>query len=773
MNKKNWLIAGLSLVMAASLGVGISACGDEKNPAPPPHTHAYTEWQHTETEHWKICPDDGAVDPAGKSAHNFVDGNCECGVQEEEEHTHAFTEWRHDETEHWMVCPDDGEIWAQGKAAHDFTNGDCVCGAKKPAETHTCTYDAWDWDDTQHWKYCDEHGTDKSHIDESTRADHHFVEGVCECGATEPTPPAVQLDNREFWVTGSGAGDLKNCSWEELKDTFKLTKEPQADAEGFTLYTIQFKIYAGGDNFKIRQDERNDMGGLVWTDGTYFGLSEIRGNDGTFVDAGNFNIGVAKGKDGIYKFTVHTKPAPADWADNYVSFELVQAVEPLAQTEDIYIVGPLKQYPTNAWPSAAKNGVEKDCVHLEFDGEKTWSATVRLQTVDAWKLYNAVNGKYIPDPGENVKVTKNGDWKISWVVGTNTVKMEAVAHTHYYNVDGHDTEQHYKQCWLDSEIDASSREDHVYDNDQDATCNTCGFERHVHKYTEWGKNETQHWMQCPDDGTIDDSTKADHVYDQEGNKCICGQEQGETCKHDGRINFKYTASDAPAIQADGGTLHGTCGICGEEVDVAYDVGVEKFSKFSVSSQVVPTVLEVGKKYYGETATNRSGFIGVSFGLKVPEGAGSLVIKFYTIVEGSTDVKVPANLGGIAISDQNYLESGLKVQTTNPEGDVNAPYFFIYQNKYMTEEAQTKWQDRITSDCINPAGTDTGTKASGRLAMTSVSVSYTAEDTDRYFYCELETRTGTRVLIDVDFVPAAAAAVVAPQEVAMLPDGKNN
>ncbi len=646
---------------------------------------------------------------------------------------------------------------------------------------HTHTYDAWDHDATQHWKYCDEHGTDKSNIDETTRANHTFKNSTCECGATEGTvdpddpgddTPDADLDTREFWVTGSGAGDLKNCSWEELKSNFKLTKQPHKDAEGFTLYTIQFQIYAGGDNFKIRQDIRNSSGGLEWTDGTYFGLNDIRNAAGTFEDGGNFNVAVAKGKDGIYKFTVHTKPAPAPWTDNYVSFELIEPVEPLAQTEDIYIVGPLKQYPTNAWPSAAKNGVDKDCIHLEFDGDKKWSATVRLQTVDAWKLYNKVNGKYIPDPGDNLKVTKNGDWKISWTVGSNTVQMQSVTHEHYYNVDGHDTEQHYKQCWLDNEIDAESRENHKYDDEQDATCNTCGYERHVHKYTEWGKNETQHWMQCPDDGAVDASTRENHTFDPDTKKCECGQEQGAACKHDGKINFSYTTADAPAITADGGTLHGTCGTCGEEVDVTYDVGVEKFSKFSVSSQVVPTVLEVGKKYYGETATNRSGFIGVSFGLKVPEGAGSLVIKLYTIVEGSTDTKVPANLGGIAISDQDYLTSGLTVQTTDPEGKENAPYFFIYQNKYMTEEAQTQWQSRITSDCINPAGTDTGSKASGRLAMTSVSVSYTAEDTDRYFYCELETRTGTRVLIDVSFVAAPAAASVAPQEVALLPERKD-
>ncbi len=93
MNKQKWLIVGLSLAMAASLGVGISACGGEKDPDTPGHTHEYTQWEHSDTQHW-------------------------------------------------MVCPDDGEIWAQGKQAHDFTNGDCVCGAKKPGEGGDETPDA-------------------------------------------------------------------------------------------------------------------------------------------------------------------------------------------------------------------------------------------------------------------------------------------------------------------------------------------------------------------------------------------------------------------------------------------------------------------------------------------------------------------------------------------------------------------------------------------------------------------------------------------------------
>ncbi len=83
MDKQKWLIAGLSLVMAASLGVGISACGGEQE-----HTHTYDAWDHSETQHWKYCDEHG---------------------------------------------DDKSNIDETTRADHDFSSGDCVCGAKKPA----------------------------------------------------------------------------------------------------------------------------------------------------------------------------------------------------------------------------------------------------------------------------------------------------------------------------------------------------------------------------------------------------------------------------------------------------------------------------------------------------------------------------------------------------------------------------------------------------------------------------------------------------------------
>lgn len=72
MNKKiKWAIPFAVLALTCGIAAG---CGSGK------HTHSYTKWdQGNETQHWKVCPDDGAIDENSKADHNFVDGVCECG----------------------------------------------------------------------------------------------------------------------------------------------------------------------------------------------------------------------------------------------------------------------------------------------------------------------------------------------------------------------------------------------------------------------------------------------------------------------------------------------------------------------------------------------------------------------------------------------------------------------------------------------------------------------------------------------------------------------
>ena len=76
---KKLLVPVIALTCVATGGV-LTACGD--NGGEEQHTHSYTQWAHDEEQHWKVCPDDGAIDESTREDHIFVAGECECGAEE-------------------------------------------------------------------------------------------------------------------------------------------------------------------------------------------------------------------------------------------------------------------------------------------------------------------------------------------------------------------------------------------------------------------------------------------------------------------------------------------------------------------------------------------------------------------------------------------------------------------------------------------------------------------------------------------------------------------
>ncbi len=643
MNTKKWLTLGLTVALAGCLGWAVAACAptEPNNPNDPdnpstPHTHTFTGWDHSDTEHWRVCPDDGEIDVSTRASHVFTNGTCECGMKEAD------------------ITPDEGR------------------------------------------------------------------------------------DTRSFWVVGSGAGDLSKCSFTELKSNFRLTKQPKKDANGFTVYTTSVLTLYAGDTMKIVQD-------LDWDDGLgYFGVSNIKNNDGSFIDGGTGNISPAKGKDGKYIFTVRTK-ADIPFSQCTLEFRLIEPVEPLKNTEEIYIVG-LLQYCDTQWPD---NGSVTGCKKLDYDeatGE--WSITLRLggyregttlYKTDEFKLYNAVNGKYYPDGTNNNKLVRgeadftdptskkeykaSGDYKISWKTGDTDITLTKLEHTHVFDRMTSDAEQHWTVCWLDdTQKPDTTREDHLWENDDDTKCDKCGRTRHVHKYTQQMYDDTQHWMECPTDhaidpehpktahtidpethtcecgyeehtheytkwehdakqhwkvcpkdneidpetpkaehsfdpdthtcecgyehtheytkynyndqehwkecptdGVIDDETRASHTFDQEGDKCVCGMGKPD-CDHSKGYAFEY--DELPAAEADGGTLDKFCPDCRGKQTVTYSKGFTGDGDFSN----IGTVGEISVGTYYFTTGNKS----QALGMKITE-AGTYTLTFEEVCDlGETD-----------------------------------------------------------------------------------------------------------------------------------------
>ena len=107
----------------------------------------------------------------------------------------------------------------------------------------------------------------------------------------------------------------------------------------------------------------------------------------------------------------------------------------------------------------------------------------------------------------------------------------APVHNHTYGDWSSDSTEHWHECTDENCPDRlgsiTDRASHIYDNDEDATCNECGYVRginppdpsHVHTYGDWSSDSTEHWHECTDEncpdrlGSITD--RAAHIYDNE------------------------------------------------------------------------------------------------------------------------------------------------------------------------------------------------------------------------------------------------------------------
>ena len=115
------------------------------------------------------------------------------------------------------------------------------------------------------------------------------------------------------------------------------------------------------------------------------------------------------------------------------------------------------------------------------------------------------------------------------------------AHKHSYGDWRKDGTNHWHEC---TDADCPNRNEsitdkaaHIYTDDADTTCDTCGYERsvtppsHEHSYGDWSKDGTSHWHECTDDDcpnreeSITD--KAAHIYtDDTDTTCdTCGYER--------------------------------------------------------------------------------------------------------------------------------------------------------------------------------------------------------------------------------------------------------
>ena len=127
------------------------------------------------------------------------------------------------------------------------------------------------------------------------------------------------------------------------------------------------------------------------------------------------------------------------------------------------------------------------------------------------------------------------------------VKIQASGHSPSAEWKNDGT-NHWHECANCGLVIDDSKSSHDYDNDEDTTCNTCGYVRtitpaaHTHTYgTEWEKDKDCHWHECTDENCAD---TANSVKDKQAHT------YGE-----------WTETKAPTEKEAGEKEH-TCTVCG-------------------------------------------------------------------------------------------------------------------------------------------------------------------------------------------------------------------
>ena len=151
-----------------------------------------------------------------------------------------------------------------------------------------------------------------------------------------------------------------------------------------------------------------------------------------------WNIILAPGMDGVYKITYTTYPASP--AYNQITYELVEKVEPLTKTHDMYLVGTF-----NEWGTTVESGL---LPLNESEDKKSWTGTLTVteSMLADWtetdpanttgvkcaaiKVYNLVNGDWIGYAGQNLFLPL-GTYSIKYDVETNSFEY---AQCDYYIV---------------------------------------------------------------------------------------------------------------------------------------------------------------------------------------------------------------------------------------------------------------------------------------------------------------------------------------------------
>ncbi len=431
----------------------------------PPHTHDFG-WDFDAFAHWQEC---SCGEKTVAEAHSYdgdQDAECNiCGYEREISHTHDFgTDWESDAFNHWHKCSTCGAKTAE--AAHSYGDDQdttCnICGYVRDL-SHTHWYsNSWESDTFSHWHEC-------SCGARSAEAAHVYDNDLdTECNICK-FKREISHVHQGVLVSGTPA----TCTQEGSKAYYTCTCEQAFEDEACT------KPIEDLDSWKVIPATDH-----TWTESYLAENADAQKH---------YHVCAVCGARDAGEDHTWNADAATEQVNKHCTVCGYVAEAPTGHTHAGTLVSGTpatctqegsKEYYICTCQQAFE---DEDCTKLitDLDSWKviqpahTWSDTYLAANADAEKHYHVCTVCNAKDEGEahtwNANAATETHDKHCIICGY--VAEEQLEHTHTYGTEWKsDADTHWHECSCGEKADIAA---HSYDNDQDSTCNICGYERQI------------------------------------------------------------------------------------------------------------------------------------------------------------------------------------------------------------------------------------------------------------------------------------------------------
>lgn len=243
---------------------------------------------------------------------------------------------------------------------------------------------------------------------------------MLKANAQEEPEPEPELPAKGWYIVGNGAGYLKDCSWTEFVEKYRVSDTFAGD------FTLPEMLMYPGDAFKLLYTDgtKETPDDTKWTADVVAQFDNIADNTALdFADGGLGNIEAVV--SGYYTFKVSVIEIPEMQPIIELTYSRSDVEPPDITLYEMYVVGTIASHPTNNWPSLTD--VATNCIKLEYDEDTDkWTATVTLIPTDEFKVYNLVTDAYYPSGVGNNYTGYDGEYVIEWGTGAPDIKVTPV-----------------------------------------------------------------------------------------------------------------------------------------------------------------------------------------------------------------------------------------------------------------------------------------------------------------------------------------------------------